>query len=163
MMLNNVSELALRLGDYGAAQQAADQALELARELKAERLLPYVLNNRGLLACRSGDLDRARSALAEAIGLLRQTGDRAEIVTSLFGFAELARVLEMPEQMARLLGALHAADAAGALALSPAAQADLHALRTSALALLGAQQFEQYWRAGMLLSFEAALTEALAL
>jgi predicted ATPase/Tfp pilus assembly protein PilF/DNA-binding XRE family transcriptional regulator len=162
LILNNLGEVLRRQGRNKAAHGALSEALRLARQLNAQRLLPYLLNNFGTLACQQGDLAGARAALAEAIEGLGQTGDRSEIVTSALGAATLALRQEMPEQTARLLGAIEAAARSNAALLTPASRADLAALVATARALFGEAEFTEHSRAGGLLSLEQAIAEVLA-
>jgi predicted ATPase/transcriptional regulator with XRE-family HTH domain len=160
LMLNNIGEIAWRTSQAQSAQRALDEALLLARQLDAHRLLPYVLNNLGTLATRRGDEAAARAAFGEAIERLGRTGDRAEIVTSLLGLATLALQLETPEQSARLLGAIQAAEQAGVVVLTPAAAADLRSLLEDVRAQLGEQEYTAQHQAGGQMSLEQAIAGA---
>ncbi len=160
-MLNNIGEVAWRTNQIQSAQRALDEAALLARQLDAHRLLPYVLNNLGTLACRRGDAQAAQAAFGEAIELLGRTGDRAEIVTSLLGIAMLAWQLESPEQSARLLGTIQAAEQAGIVVLTPAAAADLCSLADDVRAQLGEQEYIEQHQVGSLLSPDQAIAGAL--
>lgn len=156
LTLNNLAELARRAGDDEEAARCLDEALDLAQHIDARRMTPYMLNNRALLLARQGRGDEARAALAEALSLLRETGDRAELVTALLVGAQLRLSRGEAAPAARLIGAADQLVASATLSLTPVTQDDRAALLAWCGRLLGAGELDEQRRAGAAGSLAAA-------
>ena len=75
---NGVTLLAqerLAMGDFGAAAELFDEALQIARDGDSPWLLATSALNRSVAALHAGDLETARTLLTEAESLYRQMGD----------------------------------------------------------------------------------------
>lgn len=85
--------LAARQGEYPAARQFLEQALELRRHLADPRAISVSLNNLATVAIDQGDYAHARELLDESIGIKRQLGDKTGLAYSLGNLGEVERHL----------------------------------------------------------------------
>jgi predicted ATPase/DNA-binding XRE family transcriptional regulator len=154
LTLNNLAELARRGGDDHTAASYLEEAQELMARTESWRMAPYLLNNRALLLARAGRAAEARAALAEAVAVLRETGDRGELVTALLVGARLRLDAGAAETAAQLLGAADRVTADAAIALSPVTLGDRERIAADCARRLGAAHLV------LLLHIGGAFTEA---
>ncbi len=115
----------LQLGDYSAARQVAQQALEPARRVAEPRVLARVLATVGSSSAYLEDADAGLAALAESVEVAERAEDPVAVGECLMRQAEM------------LSGPLNALDAGVAAARAGAARMEeLGQTRTSGVALL---------------------------
>jgi predicted ATPase/class 3 adenylate cyclase/Tfp pilus assembly protein PilF len=81
--LNGAGGLALRQGDYPAAQSLLTAALEVGREIRDKQSMAFSLNCLGIAAQSQGDSPSARALYEESLVLKREIGDKRGIAASL--------------------------------------------------------------------------------
>jgi predicted ATPase/class 3 adenylate cyclase/Tfp pilus assembly protein PilF len=81
--LNGAGFLALRQGDYPAAQSLLNAALEVGREIRDKQIMAFSLNGLGIAAQSQGDSAAARALYEESLVLKREIGDKRGIAASL--------------------------------------------------------------------------------
>lgn len=80
--LNTLGKLSLMQGDDSAAAALLEESLEAFRQLGDKHWVAVALVSHGVLAHHRGSVE-ARSLFEESVSLLRELGDRPELVTSL--------------------------------------------------------------------------------
>jgi predicted ATPase/DNA-binding SARP family transcriptional activator len=158
--LINLSDVALSQRDYGRAETLAKEGVLLARELGHEVRELAALLNLGLASLHRGRDEQARATLLEAVRLSNALRYPECLVVSLEGLAALDAEQGDPLRAARLMGAADALLETAGYVLESGEQ-ELHERTLAAiLAHLDREEFENAWREGHTLSFEAAAAEA---
>jgi tetratricopeptide (TPR) repeat protein len=161
-VLGNLGRVAERQGDYGRAASLIEEALAFARDLGDTREIALSLRSLGAVARLQADYERAASLLTESLALSRDIGARDLMADGLTLLAWVALARGQPGRAARLGGAAQALwDAIGA-PLLPYQRASHDQAVAAMRAALGDALFAASWAAGMALSPEQALDEALA-
>ncbi|HET9496636.1 MAG TPA: tetratricopeptide repeat protein [Chloroflexia bacterium] len=100
--LNGASRLALRQGDYAAAETMLQEALATRQALGDTRGETEVLDNLGLVAIYEDDLARAQSYFERSLAGWRALGDRTSMITALNRLGLVHRYQGDYEHAARL-------------------------------------------------------------
>jgi non-specific serine/threonine protein kinase len=162
LTLAMVSLIVHRRGDDALADQMAEQGLAYARESGFGWAMAICLNRQGRFASDAGDLERAAALYQESLRLWNEVGDRWRVTRALTDVADCAAMLGNPERAARLLGAAEALNAPLAPSLRFADDSAWRRAHQEAGASLAPDEFAAAWDAGRALSWEAAISEALA-
>jgi predicted ATPase/DNA-binding CsgD family transcriptional regulator len=152
--------LDLDLGDRQRARAFAEEALELGRAIGDKPAQAVSLECLGRVLRAQGDRSEALASFQRALVLYHELGDRMGAAACL---SLLASLCDDPVQTARLIGASIEARRVSGTPPSPAEQEEIERLAGAALAALGPVAFASAREAGRRLSFDDAVTEALAL
>ena len=82
--------IALLQGDYAAATEHSEGALEAAREAGEPRFVANALSNLGAIVLAAGDHERAGVVLEEAVSLAREVGDDRIAALAINNLGDLA-------------------------------------------------------------------------
>jgi tetratricopeptide (TPR) repeat protein len=85
------SQLFLFQGEFGRAQELAEEALRLWREVDDKGGIAVTLHDLGSIALCQGETDRARELALEGLAMRRELGRSVSIAHSLNGLAEIER------------------------------------------------------------------------
>jgi tetratricopeptide (TPR) repeat protein len=164
LLYANLSTLAVALhaqGQWAAARELYEQALEVARELGTPWEIGSVLSEIGLAECDEGRPDLALKHLVEGMTILHGMGNRPGVIESLEGLAGVAAGTAAPRRAARLWGAADALRQkignARSVHQSIAYERQLKPVR----AALTAEAFDQAWDEGRAMSLDNAVRYAL--
>ncbi len=160
--LSNLAELAWWRGDEARAGGLHTESLQITREMGDQRTTARTLYDLGEMALARGDLSGAAALLKESMLLFHQVGDRLAIADCLEMMGELLRASGRPAPAARLLGAAAALREAIVIPVEDHRRAAYNHTIASTRAALGEDAYTAAWTVGRLLSWEAAVTEALA-
>jgi tetratricopeptide (TPR) repeat protein len=156
------ANLAFFRGDIDTAKAASSEGVRLSREAGYLIHLESLLRNLGVVAMIAGDLDNARLRFVEALRVAQQIDHRIAqyYLLSLLGWH--AASSGQRRLAAQLLGAAETIrTGVGANIIGPHVPM-LAAAKESAIAALGASEFEAEFETGKHLSREAALRLAFA-
>src|SRR5690606_32280787 len=90
LITSNMGALAFEQGDLERAEKLQLHALELQRQIRTTRDIPYTLINLGEVSCLLGNVARSHECFNEAIELLRQEGNKVIEGIALNGVGRLA-------------------------------------------------------------------------
>jgi len=150
-------------GDLQAAEAMQNEALATFRRVGERWGESDAIGELAIIARDRGDSARAAAHYAEALRMRHQMGGNAGIATGLVGVADLARRAGYPDAAARLFGAasahvdrfgfapLHRSRSMRGLSLDQAREA------------IGEERFARGWDAGLGLTTDEAVAEAIAL
>ncbi len=88
--MNGAGNLAILQGDYPAARNFYEQALDLRRQLADQRGIAAALNNLGNVASAQADYAAARTFYEESLKIKRQLGDKPLIASTLYNLGVVA-------------------------------------------------------------------------
>jgi tetratricopeptide (TPR) repeat protein len=156
MSLGNLGFIALRQGNYPAAQERFEESLALRRKIGRPDSVAHALQYLAEAMHAQGEYARARVHLLESVAISRDIGDPRSLANA---FRWLARTLTRQGSAAR------AAKLAGAAATlregSTDETADYKAFLETLQKALGEQRFQALWAEGRALSREQAIDYAL--
>ncbi len=155
--LYNLGNFAQRRGEYAKATELLEESLTLAREFDDRPLVARVTHFLGNVAGSQGDHARAATLRAKAARAYKAMGDR-NMLAVLFEDV-IPELLDrgLAERVGRLLGAMAALEASGALPPpSPADTAEME-FRASVLEILGDADAEAAMEKGRRLTLDQAL------
>lgn len=156
--LHNLAEVRASTGDLAEALRLCEESVALFRQVENKYGLAFALQGMGDLLCRRGEDESGQQRLAEGLALFAEFGAAQGIAVSLIGFASLAMKQGRWERAARLLGAVDAQIAAGAVLLKPPMQRRYQQI----LAALHCRSITPAWDEGRALSLEKAAAYALS-
>lgn len=160
--LGNLGEAYYHLGELARAEALHVEALALARELGRANLVAFQLGDLGNVARRKGELAQAKALHREALELKRGLGARRQIAISLEDLACVAAAEGDGRRAARLLGAAAQIRAEiGTPQAIPEREATRQAV-AAARAALGEEAWAAAFNAGLTMSVDQAIIEALA-
>jgi tetratricopeptide (TPR) repeat protein len=149
-------------GDHERALALHEEGLTVARQAGDTWSLAVHLGNMGWATLGQGDHERAARLFGEALKLNFELGEKWLSADCLDGLARVASVQGSPVRAARLWGAAKASSQAiGALA-APLDQTAYDRHVAAARARLDEGAFDAAWTEGLSLTFEQAVTYALA-
>jgi predicted ATPase/DNA-binding XRE family transcriptional regulator len=90
MALNNLSRVAVEIGDHAGAERYGGDALALGRALRSAWLTALALTQLGLAAFGRGEVVKARKILEEGVMAARASDDRKLIARSLDALGQVA-------------------------------------------------------------------------
>jgi non-specific serine/threonine protein kinase len=149
-------------GDLVGAGRYLEEAERRQRAMGHAWGLGETLHYQGDLARARGDLDGALSRYREILELTHTHGDRIQVADALAGVASVEAARGLPEQAARLDGAVAALRAQPNAAIPPWEYDDHGRDLDAAQAALGTESWDAGRAAGAALPLEAAIAEALA-
>ena len=148
-------------GDLEAVRSASSEGVRLSREAGDLYSLEMMLMNMGLVELIAGDREQSKPLFAEALRIARQIDDRVAQYALLDLFGCLAAGSGHARHAAQLLGAAETVRTrAGANVIGTLTPLLANA-ESSAIVALGALKFEAEFKAGKVLSREAAVDMAL--
>jgi hypothetical protein len=151
--------LALGEGNPKRASSLLEQALALARTIRAVRPTGYLLADLGIVALHEADYQQAATLFQEGLRLAHQSQDKTMIAGCLWGMAAVAATSS--GQAARAVR-LWAAANLRTLAIPPFVVRPLEErLLTPLRDTLGDDEFRTQWATGQALPLEDAITSAL--
>lgn len=103
--LNNLAMVAQEQGSFEQAETLYQESLELLGAVDDARGVAAVLANLGALLNDQGQAAEAEAYFKESLLILKDLGQRDDIIECLEGFAEAAALLGNPKRGASLLGA----------------------------------------------------------
>jgi predicted ATPase len=160
--LNNLGYLAAVEGDNLRAREYLTECLELSRAVGDTRGVARSLQNLGDVAHALGDAAGGYALMAEALVLLQNLGSRDGVVGSIEGIARAVAAEGQPRQATRLLSAASSLRITQGDPLRPSEQAEYKQAVTALRDTLGTEAFEEAWAEGAALSFDEAISAALA-
>jgi tetratricopeptide (TPR) repeat protein len=147
--------------DHAAAHRLLNQSLELYRALALPRFVALVLLSLGDVALAEGQIDLARELLHDSLATMEAAGEELGIHGALDSLARLAAADHHPGRAVRLAGAAqHLRTLHGTRSWPTTERARvgwLNVARTE----LGDSAYETTWLAGLSMTREAAVTQAL--
>jgi predicted ATPase/DNA-binding SARP family transcriptional activator len=158
----------LQLAQIAARQHAFERAshgIEEAQTLYRQAGYPDTEVGRDILAeiaRRQGDFPRAVELYRRSVDRIRSGGVTWGLIDCLDGLAKVAVAAGQPERAARLFGAVEALRGHSGGVRPPAARAEYAEVIDGIRAALGEDQFHAAWSAGLAMTREAAMEEALA-
>jgi predicted ATPase/DNA-binding XRE family transcriptional regulator len=159
--LTNLGRAEHRLGNRAAARSLLEKALVRARGANDPTAIAAAVLALGELALDENKLSQARTLLAESLALYVEGGDALRSVRCLLVFAQLAAAQNRFEHAFRLAGATHGLRTSMGVSLIPREQAQFHRWSAPARAVLGAELADSAWTAGLKLSLEQGVAQAL--
>jgi tetratricopeptide (TPR) repeat protein len=152
-----------RQGDYERAAVIYEESLALygGRGTRSW-LVGRDLRNLGHIAFGRGDLQQAGELLRESLEILQETAQRTELPGCLAGIGGVAVAMGNPAMAARLLGAAHALVEARDGAWEPEEQIEFERYLAAARGQLMGSAFAVEWEAGVMMTLDDAIREALA-
>jgi non-specific serine/threonine protein kinase len=158
-VLNNLAEIAVKMGDLAHALALYEESLVLFREQGRLAGVATVLVNMGEIACDQGDTRRATELLQESLRLTWQTRRPRKIAASLEGLAEVAQAERRADAAARLYGAAAALRERAQAPLWPDDSADYDRRVAAVRTALGDEAFVAAWEAGHSTPLERVIAE----
>lgn len=158
--LRNRGLVARDQGDYAGAAALYEQALGLKRELGDKRGVSSLLVYQGNVHRLMGDQTRAAACYAESMALCQAIRNWKTLAECLQGVAALSGMGYDPARAARLLGASAGMRARLGTPIPPVEREEHARARAALLDTLGADVFAAAWEAGVALSSEQAIAEA---
>ena len=161
--IDTLGLVALRQGDYAGARTSFEEALALsvARETGHKQFAAEALAHLGTVALRMGEYHESLSFYQQSLALNREQGYKYGIAEDLVGLAEVASLLEQPEQAAVLLGAVEALREARGISLPPLRRAEYDRTVEVIRAHLDEATFAQAWAQGRTMPPEQVIVEVL--
>ncbi|HYP39647.1 MAG TPA: tetratricopeptide repeat protein [Chloroflexia bacterium] len=163
LLLNNLGNMAAEQGTYGTARPLLDESLTVFRELGDRRGVTYTLNNLGRVALRQGDVQASCTYCAECLHLLADLGDKRRSAECLETVAEAISIEGHEIVAVRLWSAAALLRSTIGVPVAPSERPYHEAFITAVRAVVGEETWAAAWTAGQAMSFDQALTEALAL
>jgi tetratricopeptide (TPR) repeat protein len=147
-------------GDFAGAAAHLAESLEKARELGNPAGISFSLWALGDLACDQGDALNGIALMREALPIQSELGDSWSALLCLERLA--ATAADDPARSVRLLAAAEAWREAAAMARPPVEAARYQNALAALRSALGEPSFTAAWEAGLGLSSEQAIAEALS-
>ncbi len=166
-VLVNLGEVVHQQGDYGQATALFEDSLALYRQLEDTRGIADTLHNLGNATYDHGAPERAEALLVEALQGYQGIGDLPDVAAGLEDLAAVAASMGHTERAARLCGAATALRTTLGIPVPPARQARVEGTVAQARAALaaacldGRDRFAHAWAAGMAMTPEDAIADAL--
>jgi predicted ATPase len=164
LLCANLSTLAVALhaqGQWAAAREWYEQALEVARELGTPWEIGHALSEIGRAECDEGRHDLALKHFAEGMTILHGMGHRPGVIESLEGLAGVAAGTAAPRRAARLWGAADALRQKIGNARSVHQSIGYERQVKAVRATLTAEAFDQAWNEGRAMTLDDAVRYAL--
>jgi tetratricopeptide (TPR) repeat protein len=161
IVLSNLGEAALRLGNLAEARALCQESLRLRREVGDKQGIGITQLNAALASVRLGDPRAASRQLAEALALAQELGQRPLGANALDACAEFVVSFGDLHLSTLLAGAADALREGAGSRQATVERAEGEALRDRLRGTLGEDRYAATLREGRDLSFEAALALAL--
>jgi non-specific serine/threonine protein kinase len=160
----NLADAAVQHRDYERASALLEESFSLAKDLEDTSHVAYGLHTLGHIAWARGDPASALPLLERSLLISRDVGDRRGIAACLQSMALVADAAKHPDVTTRLSAVATRIRAAGGLGAHGRLWLALDQDRglAQARAVLGDQAFESAWQAGLALTLDDAVTEALS-
>jgi DNA-binding CsgD family transcriptional regulator len=159
--LMNLGSTAIAQGDP-TASQILEEGLTISRELGARWDAGRCLHDLGQAAARQGEYELAHSRFASSLAILREHGDRRNLVKCLEGLAGVAVAYRQTERGARLFGA---SEALRERLGTPMPRTYLANYKRSIAALsaqVNEEQLAKWWAEGRAMPYDQAIEYAVA-
>ncbi len=151
--------VALKQVNYPLASTHLNESLRLWQLRGHKHHIAAALTSLGRLALAQDDLQGADLHFRASLALYKEMVDKQGAAVALEGAANCIEPLEIA---ARLSGAAHALRQAIGAPIPPVDQAEVARQINALRATLGTQDFEMFWAEGSTLTYEQAITLALA-
>jgi tetratricopeptide (TPR) repeat protein len=159
--LNNLAMVAQEKGAFAQADELYIESLRLFSQVNDARGSAAVLANRGALMNDQGDARQAEAIFQDSLSILKELGQRDDIIECLEGFAAAAILHHQPRRGVRLLGASQALrDAIGA-PLPPYKRARFKRIAEGVAAQVDPEILESELAIGKKMSLDEAIEYAL--
>jgi tetratricopeptide (TPR) repeat protein len=159
--LDALGQVGVAQGNYANAIRYHGQALEVRRSLGAQSGVVRSLYQLAVMINASGDVPRAASLLLESLELGRRIRNPWDIMVSLIALGSLVGTTGSPELGARLIGAGQALEHTKGLQVPVTYQGMYRRTLRFIERQLGEEAFAAHQAAGMALSMDEAIAEAL--
>jgi non-specific serine/threonine protein kinase len=155
--LNNLGDLAMRLGRFEEAAEHLSAAASLADGEGLDDVAAIALGNLSTIALARGDLREARDLARRSLSAATQLHYPEQVMYSLEQHAALDALEARPERAARILGAAEMLRIDLGRPLQPVEQ-EVHERTVASLReQLGAERLEEAWRAGAAMAADEAV------
>jgi hypothetical protein len=161
-VLDDMGVSAWMQGDHARALALMEESLILYRERGETRGIARVLGNQGVVALSQHDFRRAATLCGESLALFRDLGDAWGIGRYLPALAGAAFGQGQSERATRLCAAAAALRERIGTPLPPVVQPNHDRMVAKLRRTLGDEAFTAAWEAGQAMSWEAAVSGALA-
>ena len=161
--LNNLGNLLVEQGNYGAAHQYLSDGVEIAQSLGDKQGLAYGLGNLGNIDIYLGDLAEARRRHIQSLTLLQELGDQAAMLVSFDAFAQIFRLSGMVGQSVMLFSARESLRTNIGEILHDKQQTEMNEAVGDLQDALGQEAFSTAWEFGQSMSWEDAVAGAFGL
>jgi predicted ATPase len=163
LALHNMAHQEWARGQLRLALSRLEEALDIARAHHLGWIVPSTLAGLGTLRTDLGDAAGALACFRESLAQAQIRGNASDVLDSIGGLARLAATIGRAEEAVRLFGFAETMRTDLAIPLSPSETRELASIMTGLRTSLGDDRFESAWDAGLELSRETGLAEALAL
>jgi predicted ATPase/class 3 adenylate cyclase len=163
LALHNMAHQEWARGQLALALSRLEEVLDIARAHHLGWIIPSTLVGLGTLRTDLGDPAGALACFRESLAQAQIRGNASDVIDSIGGLARLAAAIDQAEEAVRLFGFAETMRTDLAIPLSPSETQELASIMTGLRTSLGKDRFESAWAAGLELSREAGLAEALAL
>jgi predicted ATPase/class 3 adenylate cyclase len=161
-LLGCLGKVALVQGRVDRADELFDEARRRSGLVEDNWGIAQALAGQGCVAAARGAVDQAASLLKSGLSMFRDVGSGDRVVECIQDLASLAKQCGAVEQAVRLWGIGESAQRHVGLALWPEVLARRDQELAIARAEIDPQSFERAWSAGIAMSLEQGIDEALA-
>lgn len=160
-LLINLVRLAYNQDNYTAANEYGHEALKLSRDLLYSWGIAASLQLLGDTARKQGDYSTAHSWLVESLSILKEIGDKREIVSLLDSFGYLSSVYLTPEYAPLLLASADLLRKTINIPRAPISSCDFSYYTQIVRQKLGEDTYSRLWMEGQSITLEQAIEYAL--
>jgi predicted ATPase/class 3 adenylate cyclase len=159
--LNGIGSVLASEGDFAQARLLKERCIESFQKM-GDRWIVSVATGSLAKACfAAGDLKASRRYITEALAITRDLGNNWSVPYAIEAIADICAEENEVAKAVRLYGAASAHRESLALAFSPTEQISYQAAMERLRQAIPAQQFEEEWKKGKSLGFQAAVDLAL--
>lgn len=159
--LLDVGEVALAHGDYAEARARLAESLAILRALGDQDGIAKTIHSLGDVALAQGDHAQAQTRLEESLAIFRELGSKGRMGKSIESFAALALAEGESLRAVRLFGAAARLRLTLSTPVPPADRAAQERSFAAVRVALGDETFAAAWSAGMSMSLDQAIVEAM--
>lgn len=159
--LNNMGNVALDMGELEGARAYLEEAVKLQREVGAKYYIANALNNLGNVVRTQKEYEVARKLYTESLLLNRELRDGWQIAYLLEDIGCLENLLNNPAKAIRLMYAASTLREKIGSPLSPTEQTKIYSVLESAIKQVPQKEVDKARKAGLNMTLEQAIEEAL--
>jgi predicted ATPase/class 3 adenylate cyclase len=159
--LNGLGSVYAAEGDFVQARQLKVRAIELIKATGDRWILSFVKGSVGKTCFLAGDLKASRQYVTEALAITRDLGNNWSVPYAIEGIADICARENEAAKAVRLYGAAASHRAALALAFSPTEEISYAAAMELLHKAIPPEEFDEEWKKGQALGFQAAVDLAL--
>jgi tetratricopeptide (TPR) repeat protein len=159
--LNGMGSVLASEGDFVQARLLKERVIEKAQKLEDRWVMSFAKGSLGRTCFLGGDLKASRRYITEALAITRDLGNNWSVPYAIEAIADICAQENEGPKAVRLYGAASAHRAALALAFSPTEQISYAAALERLHQAVPDEQFQEEWKQGEALGFQAAVDLAL--